>query len=46
MAIKRLYVHASQYDAACEVVGAVARSMKVGDPFEPGTQLGPVQNKG
>lgn len=45
MAIKRLYVHASQYDAACEALGAIARSVKVGDPFEPGTQLGPVQNK-
>lgn len=45
MAIKRLYVHDSQYDAACEALAAIARGVKVGDPFEPGTQLGPVQNK-
>lgn len=45
MAIKRLYVHASRYDAACEALAAIARGVKVGDPFEPGTQLGPVQNK-
>jgi len=45
MAIKRLYVHDSQYDAACEALAAIARGVKVGDPFEPGTQLGPVQNR-
>lgn len=45
MAIKRLYVHASRYDATCEALAAIARDVKVGNPFEPGTQLGPVQNK-
>lgn len=45
MAIKRLYVHESRYDAACQALAAIARSVKVGDPFESGTQLGPVQNR-
>lgn len=45
MALKRLYVHDSQYEAVCEALAAIARGVRVGDPFEPGTQLGPVQNR-
>jgi acyl-CoA reductase-like NAD-dependent aldehyde dehydrogenase len=44
-AIKRLYVHASLYEQACERLAQIARAVKVGDPFAPGTQMGPVQNR-
>ena len=45
MAIKRLYVHASLYEQACERLAQIARAVKVGDPFASGTQMGPVQNR-
>ena len=45
MAIKRLYVHESLYDAACEALTRIAAAVRVGDGFNPKTQLGPVQNK-
>jgi acyl-CoA reductase-like NAD-dependent aldehyde dehydrogenase len=45
LAIKRVYVHESQYDAMCEELAALARSAVVGDGMEPGTQIGPLQNR-
>lgn len=45
MAIKRLYVHDSIHDAVCEALATIAGKVRVGDPFDPATQLGPVQNK-
>lgn len=43
--IKRLYVHASIYDAMCEEIAALARAATVGDGMDPSVQFGPVQNR-
>ena len=43
--LKRLYVHESQYDAFCTELARLAGEVKVGDGLEPGTELGPVQNR-
>ena len=45
MAIKRLYVHDSIYDAMCDELVALARKARVGDGFDPDVTMGPVQNK-
>jgi acyl-CoA reductase-like NAD-dependent aldehyde dehydrogenase len=45
IAIKRLYVHDSIYDAVCNELGKLARETVVGDGLEQGTQMGPIQNK-
>jgi acyl-CoA reductase-like NAD-dependent aldehyde dehydrogenase len=45
IAIKRLYVHDSIYDAVCDELGGLARETVVGDGLERGTQMGPIQNK-
>ena len=45
LAIKRLYVHDSLYDAFCDELGKLARATVVGDGLEQGTQMGPIQNK-
>jgi acyl-CoA reductase-like NAD-dependent aldehyde dehydrogenase len=45
IAIKRLYVHDSLYDAVCDELGRLARETVVGDGLEPGTQMGPIQNQ-
>src|SRR6516165_8795524 len=45
IAIKRLYVHDSIYDAVCDELGRLARATVVGDGLEPGTQMGPLQNR-
>src|SRR5262249_13958976 len=45
VAIKRLYVHDSIYDAVCAELGRLARETVVGDGLEPGTQMGPLQNR-
>jgi len=45
MAIKRLYVHDRVYDALCEELARLARTVKVGDGMEEGVQIGPVQNR-
>ncbi|WP_246624580.1 aldehyde dehydrogenase family protein [Oceanobacter mangrovi] len=44
-ALKRLYVHDSIYDAVCEELTAFAASVKVGDGFAEGMELGPIQNR-
>ncbi|WP_413671667.1 aldehyde dehydrogenase family protein [Massilia cellulosiltytica] len=43
--LKRLYVHESQYDDMCAELARLAGEVKVGDGLEPGTELGPVQNR-
>jgi acyl-CoA reductase-like NAD-dependent aldehyde dehydrogenase len=45
IAIKRLYVHDSIYDAVCDELGRLARATIVGDGLKPGTQMGPLQNR-
>ncbi|MAD65823.1 MAG: aldehyde dehydrogenase [Haliea sp.] len=45
VALKRLYVHDSQYEAVCDSLAALARNRVVGPGLEEGTQLGPVQNR-
>ena len=45
IAIKRLYVHASIYDAVCMELARLADEAVVGDGLEQGTTQGPVQNR-
>jgi len=45
LAIKRLYVHDSIYDAVCDELGKLAKETVVGDGLKEGTQMGPIQNK-
>lgn len=44
-AIKRVYVHDSQYDALCSELAKLADESVVGDGLDAGTQFGPLQNK-
>ena len=43
--MKRLYVHASIYDAVCEHLVAFAKTIPVGDSQDEGAILGPIQNR-
>lgn len=43
--LKRLFVHDSIYDALVAELVSVARDVKVGDGFEDGVLMGPVQNR-
>lgn len=45
LAIKRLYVPASLYDAVCEELVKVAAKAVMGDGLDEKTTLGPVQNR-
>lgn len=44
-ALKRLYVHADDYEATCDALVEFAGNIKVGDGAEPDTVLGPLQNE-
>jgi acyl-CoA reductase-like NAD-dependent aldehyde dehydrogenase len=44
-AIKRVYVHESQYDEVVEALSERARAAKVGNGLEEGVELGPINNK-
>ncbi|MFC7401313.1 aldehyde dehydrogenase family protein [Citricoccus sp. GCM10030269] len=44
-ALKRLYVHESQYDRMCEALVQVAQNMPMGVGLEEQNVLGPLQNK-
>ncbi len=44
VATKRLYVHADIYDALAAALVAYAKTVKLGDGAEQGSQLGPIQN--
>lgn len=45
IAMKRVYVHESIYDAMCDELAKLAQAAVVGDGLEQGTQFGPLQNK-
>jgi acyl-CoA reductase-like NAD-dependent aldehyde dehydrogenase len=45
MAIKRIYAHESIYKDLCDALVEEAKKAKVGNGLDPGTDLGPVQNK-
>ena len=45
LAIKRAYVHESQYDAVCDELVALAGQAVVDDGDKPGTEYGPLQNE-
>ncbi|MFC4311771.1 aldehyde dehydrogenase family protein [Steroidobacter flavus] len=45
MAIKRVLVHESLIDRLGAALAQLAKQAKVGDGFEPGVELGPVQNR-
>lgn len=45
MAIKRVLVHESLIDRLGAALARLANQAKVGDGFEPGVELGPVQNR-
>ncbi|MEL6950064.1 MAG: aldehyde dehydrogenase family protein [Pseudomonadota bacterium] len=45
VATKRLYVHESVYEALRDRLLDIAKSTVVGDGSEPGTHLGPIQNR-
>lgn len=44
-ALKRLYVHESDYDATCKALVAFAQTMKMGDGMDESNVLGPLQNE-
>jgi acyl-CoA reductase-like NAD-dependent aldehyde dehydrogenase len=45
MAGSRLIVHADAHDELVELVGARARSIKLGDPRQADTEMGPIANR-
>jgi acyl-CoA reductase-like NAD-dependent aldehyde dehydrogenase len=45
LAIKRIFVHESQYDSVCEELAKLADAAIVGDGMKDDTQYGPLQNK-
>ena len=45
IAMKRVYVHESIYDAMCAELAKLAEAAVVGDGLEQGVQFGPLQNK-
>jgi acyl-CoA reductase-like NAD-dependent aldehyde dehydrogenase len=45
LAIKRVYVHESQYDELCGELAKLADATIVDDGLKQGTQMGPMQNK-
>ena len=45
IATKRMYVHEDVYEPLKDALVAYAKSVKIGDGSEQGTQIGPVQNK-
>jgi len=45
LAIKRVYVPESMYDAICTELAALAQKVVVGNGLDAGTEVGPLQNK-
>ena len=45
IAIKRVYVHESQYDQMCEELAKQAAKVVLGNGLDEGVTMGPVQNK-
>jgi acyl-CoA reductase-like NAD-dependent aldehyde dehydrogenase len=44
-AVKRVYIHESIYDSFLSALVDAVSKLSVGDPTEPNTSLGPIQNK-
>lgn len=44
-ALKRLYVHESQYDEICQAMAELAKTVVVGNGLDETTELGPIQNE-
>ncbi len=44
-ALKRLYVHDSQYEDMCEVLAGIAGATSMGDGMDEAMDFGPVQNR-
>lgn len=44
-AVERIYVHENVYDQFIESFVAQAKALKVGDPMEPGVDMGPLTRK-
>lgn len=45
LAAKRIYVPRAMHDALFDALGELARKAIVGDGMDPGTQIGPIQNR-
>jgi acyl-CoA reductase-like NAD-dependent aldehyde dehydrogenase len=45
IALKRLYVHRSIYDKMCDELAQEVSSFGLGNGLEPGTRVGPLQNR-
>jgi acyl-CoA reductase-like NAD-dependent aldehyde dehydrogenase len=45
LAIKRVYAHESIYEELCAELARLANEAVIGDGTQPGTQIGPVQNR-
>ena len=45
VAAKRLYIHSDVYDAVAQALVDYAKTVKMGDGANQGTDLGPIQNK-
>ncbi|KAH7408904.1 aldehyde dehydrogenase [Cadophora sp. MPI-SDFR-AT-0126] len=45
LALKRIYIHSSIYPAFRDAMVAYTKTLKVGEGFEDGVFLGPIQNK-
>ncbi len=45
LAVKRVYVHESQYEELCDELAKLADAAVVDDGSKQGTQIGPLQNK-
>jgi len=45
IAIKRVYVHESQYDEMCSALAQLAAQVVIGNGLDAATTMGPVQNK-
>jgi betaine-aldehyde dehydrogenase len=43
---ERVYVHRSVYDEFLEQAVKLTEAIRVGDPFDPGTQVGPMRSEG
>ena len=43
--MKRVYIHAQVYDAIRDELVELAKEVKIGNPFDPEVNLGPVANK-
>lgn len=43
---ERVYVHESIYEEVVDNVVKLTRGVQVGDPFDPGTQVGPMRSEG